>query len=89
MHRMRRLRGRLPKRLGHAVCGREGVPSGPTAPGPKWKPPNRVQAMVAQMDAEGFGNCSNQSECEAVCPKEISVDFIAQLNREYLKTALK
>jgi succinate dehydrogenase / fumarate reductase iron-sulfur subunit len=50
---------------------------------------DRVQAMVAQMDAEGFGNCSNQSECEAVCPKEISVDFIAQLNREYLKTALK
>jgi succinate dehydrogenase / fumarate reductase iron-sulfur subunit len=49
---------------------------------------DRVRAMVAQMDAEGFGNCSNQSECEAVCPKEISVDFIAQLNREYLKTAL-
>ena len=50
---------------------------------------DRVQALVAQMDAEGFGNCSNQSECEAVCPKEISVDFIAQLNREYLKTVLK
>ena len=49
---------------------------------------DRVRAMVAQMDAEGFGNCSNQSECEAVCPKEISVDFIAQLNREYLKTVI-
>jgi len=48
----------------------------------------RVQNMIARMDAEGFGNCSNQSECEAVCPKEISVDFIAQLNREYLKSAL-
>lgn len=46
----------------------------------------RVQAMIAQMDKEGFGNCSNQSECQAVCPKEISVDFIAQLNREYLKS---
>lgn len=46
----------------------------------------RVQRMVAQMDKEGFGNCSNQSECQAVCPKEISVDFIAQLNREYLKS---
>jgi succinate dehydrogenase / fumarate reductase iron-sulfur subunit len=48
----------------------------------------RVRAMVDQMDKEGFGNCSNQSECEAVCPKEISVDFIAQLNREYLKSLL-
>jgi len=45
----------------------------------------RVRQMVAQMDKEGFGNCSNQSECQAVCPKEISVDFIAQMNREYLK----
>lgn len=48
----------------------------------------RVRKMVARMDAEGFGNCSNQSECEAVCPKEISVDFIAQMNREYLKTTV-
>jgi succinate dehydrogenase / fumarate reductase iron-sulfur subunit len=46
----------------------------------------RAQAMVAQMDKEGFGHCTNQSECQAVCPKEISVDFIAQLNREYLKS---
>jgi len=47
---------------------------------------DRVQDMVAQMDKEGFGNCSNQSECQAACPKEISVDFIAQMNREYLKS---
>jgi succinate dehydrogenase / fumarate reductase iron-sulfur subunit len=46
----------------------------------------RVLKMVAQMDEEGFGNCSNQSECQAVCPKEISVDFIAQMNREYIKS---
>ncbi len=45
----------------------------------------RVHKMVERMDLEGFGNCSNQSECEAVCPKEISVDVIARLNREYLK----
>src|SRR5437660_1260086 len=44
----------------------------------------RVLKMVAQMDAEGFGNCTNQYECEAVCPKEISVQFIAQMNRDYL-----
>ncbi len=43
----------------------------------------RTLEMVHQMDAEGFGNCTNQYECEAVCPKEISADYIAQMNREY------
>ncbi|MBI3253052.1 MAG: succinate dehydrogenase/fumarate reductase iron-sulfur subunit [Candidatus Omnitrophica bacterium] len=43
----------------------------------------RVKKMVAQMDREGFGNCTNQYECEAVCPKEISVGVIAKMNREY------
>lgn len=44
----------------------------------------RVKSMVAQMDKEGFGNCTNQFECQAACPKEISVAFIAKMNREYL-----
>ena len=44
--------------------------------------------MVAQMDAEGFGSCSNYFECEAACPKEISVEFIARMNRDYLKAKL-
>ncbi len=48
----------------------------------------RVQRMVAQMDAEGFGNCSNTYACEAECPKEISVRHIARLNREFLKAKL-
>ncbi len=43
----------------------------------------RVLAMVRQMDAEGFGDCSNHFECEAVCPKGISVDVISKLNRDY------
>jgi succinate dehydrogenase / fumarate reductase iron-sulfur subunit len=43
----------------------------------------RVLAMVAQMDKEGFGRCSNVKACEAECPKEISVRNIARLNREY------
>jgi succinate dehydrogenase / fumarate reductase, iron-sulfur subunit len=43
----------------------------------------RVLAMVAQMDTEGFGQCSNVKACEAECPKEISVDNIARMNREY------
>ncbi len=50
---------------------------------------SRVQKMVAQMDKEGFGNCTNQSECEAVCPKEISVAFIGKMNREYLKASAR
>src|SRR5713226_1775336 len=48
----------------------------------------RVVRMVAQMDAEGFGACTNHGECMAACPKEISVDFIARLNRDYLKATL-
>jgi succinate dehydrogenase / fumarate reductase, iron-sulfur subunit len=48
----------------------------------------RARNMVRAMDAEGFGNCSNQYECEAVCPKNISVKFIAQTNREFTKASL-
>jgi len=44
----------------------------------------RVRKMVAAMDKEGFGNCTNQYECEAACPKEISVNFITKLNREFI-----
>ena len=45
----------------------------------------RVQGMVAQMDKEGFGNCSNTNECEAACPVGISVENIARLNREFIR----
>jgi succinate dehydrogenase / fumarate reductase iron-sulfur subunit len=48
----------------------------------------RARNMVEQMDREGFGNCTNYYECEAACPKEISVQFIARLNREYLAGCL-
>ena len=48
----------------------------------------RALAMVAQMDAEGFGGCTNQYECEAVCPKGISVAAIALMNRDYLNASL-
>lgn len=48
----------------------------------------RVKSMVEQMDEEGFGNCTNQYECEAVCPKEITASFITKLNREYLRANL-
>ncbi len=49
---------------------------------------SRVLNMVAQMDKEGFGNCTNTYACEAECPKGISVSNIARLNREYLKAGL-
>ncbi len=49
----------------------------------------RALDMIAQMDAEQFGDCSNHGECEAVCPKEISIENIARMRREYFKAALK
>src|SRR5256712_10519618 len=49
----------------------------------------RVADTVAQMDAEGFGACTNHGECMAACPKEISIDFIARLNRDYLTATLR
>jgi succinate dehydrogenase / fumarate reductase iron-sulfur subunit len=48
----------------------------------------RVIAMLDQHDAEGFGSCSNEGECEAVCPKEIPITNIARMNREYLRAML-
>jgi len=48
----------------------------------------RVVRMVDAMDAAGFGACTNHGECMAACPKEISVDFIAQLNRDVMKATL-
>jgi len=48
----------------------------------------RVVAMVNRMDAEGFGSCSNEAECEAVCPKGISIRNIALMNRDYWKSVL-
>jgi len=48
----------------------------------------RVQNMVSQMDEEGFGNCSNTGACEVECPKGISLDNIARMNREYLSASV-
>jgi len=49
---------------------------------------SRAKAMVRAMDREGFGSCGNQYECEAVCPKSISVRFIAMLNRELIRAVI-
>jgi len=49
----------------------------------------RVMRMVAQMDAEGFGGCTNHLECEAACPKEISTNFIAEMNRDFVQAMVR
>jgi succinate dehydrogenase / fumarate reductase iron-sulfur subunit len=49
----------------------------------------RVARMVRQMEAEGFGACTNMGECEAVCPKEISMDFISMMNKDLLGAVLR
>ncbi|MGC8744756.1 MAG: succinate dehydrogenase/fumarate reductase iron-sulfur subunit [Verrucomicrobiia bacterium] len=58
---------------------------------PQGKPEKdkRVRNMVAQMDKEGFGNCTNIGSCEAACPKEVSLEFIAKMNRDYGVALLK
>ena len=48
---------------------------------------SRVVAMVTQMDREGFGGCSNHRECEAVCPKGITIETIARMNRDYIRAS--
>ncbi|MEM9646947.1 MAG: succinate dehydrogenase/fumarate reductase iron-sulfur subunit [Bacteroidota bacterium] len=50
---------------------------------------DRVQNMVRQMDLEGFGNCTNTGACEVECPKGISLENIARMNREYLSASVK
>jgi succinate dehydrogenase / fumarate reductase iron-sulfur subunit len=49
----------------------------------------RAGNLVAAMDREGFGNCTNQYECEAACPKEIPVRVIAELNREFVRSKVR
>jgi succinate dehydrogenase / fumarate reductase, iron-sulfur subunit len=50
---------------------------------------HRTRSMVRQMDAEGFGGCTNHGECQEVCPQEISIKVIGELNREYRKAMLE
>lgn len=60
-----------------------------TLPQGKVEKDRRVLNMVSVMDQEGFGNCTVTGSCEAVCPKEISLDFIRQLNKDYLVASVK
>jgi len=63
-----------------------GAKVAPCARVPQGKPEGerRLLNMLEAMDKEGFGNCSNEYECEAVCPKEVKISNIARMNREFL-----
>ncbi|MGB5705034.1 MAG: hypothetical protein WBM48_19585, partial [Polyangiales bacterium] len=50
---------------------------------------DRARKMVAQMDAEGFGSCTNHGECESACPKGVSLRWIARMNREFVRSMVK
>ena len=50
---------------------------------------DRVENMVRQMDLEGFGNCTNTGACEVECPKGITLENIARMNREFISAAVK
>ena len=82
LHRLRRLRGGVQERVGASVHERQDLASRAAAAGPGRALP-RVVAMIEQADADGFGSCSNEGECEAVCPKEIPISNIARMTREY------
>jgi succinate dehydrogenase / fumarate reductase iron-sulfur subunit len=85
VHRLRRLRGRLPERVGDAV---RRAKVSHLAHLPQGQPERETaSSLVGQMDAEGFGNCTNHYECEAACPKEIPRDVMALTNRDYAKAA--
>ena len=88
MHRLRRVRGGVPQRQRDAVHRRESRASQPLPQG-KVEKHRRTLAMVSAMDEAGFGACSNHGECEAVCPKGITLSAIAQLNRDYARAAIK
>jgi succinate dehydrogenase / fumarate reductase iron-sulfur subunit len=49
---------------------------------------DRVRSMVRQMDLEGFGHCTLHGECQEACPKEISIDTITRMNRDYIRSSL-
>ena len=88
VHRLRRLRRGLQERLGGALHVGQDQPSGAAAAGPGRAPARASSRWSSGTTPKGFGSCSNEGECEAVCPKEIPITNIARMNREYLKAVL-
>ena len=88
VHRLRRVRGRVPERRRAAVHRGEGRAPQPAAAGPARALRRASVDMVEAMESY-FGSCTNHGECEKACPKEIRIDFIALLNRDYVKAQFK
>ena len=88
VHRLRRVRRRVPERRRAALHRREAAAPQPDAAGPGRARWDRTVEMVETMESY-FGSCTNHRECEAACPKSISIDFIALMNRDYAKAQLK
>ena len=84
LHRLRRLRRRLQERLGALVHVGQDQPPGAAAAGAGRARNAASSRWSIGTTPKGFGSCSNEGECEAVCPKEISITNIARMNREYL-----
>ena len=88
VHRVRRVRGRVPERRRAAVHRGEDRSTSTCC---RRVSPSAGRASIAMVDEmeRWFGSCTNHGECEAACPKEISIDFIALLNRDYVKAQFK
>ena len=89
LHRLRRLRGGLQERVGPSLHEREDLASRARCRRAQVEAhaPRRAR-WSQQADAEGFGSCSNEGECEAVCPKEIPISNIARMTRDYVRAML-
>ena len=85
VHRLRRVRGHVPERFGLAVHGRQDRAPGPAAAGPAGARPRAPWPWWRKRRQELFGSCTNIGECEAVCPKEIKLEVIARMNRDFLR----
>ena len=89
MHRLRSMRRGVQERQRDVIRQRESLASGAVTARPGRNASERVTKMVAQMDKEGFGNCTNEGECEAKCPKQIPLSNIARMNRDYVVAKAK
>ena len=86
VHRLRRLRGAVPERRRAALHRRQGLPPRPAAAGPAGAVRPGASRWWSRWRRKASAACSNFAECEAVCPKGISIDFIARMNRDYIKS---
>ena len=89
VHRLRRVRGRLQERLRHALRRRQGFPPQSSCRRARPRRTAGSEHGARRWTQEGFGNCTVTGSCEAVCPKEISLDFIAKMNRDYAVAVVK